>query len=105
MATEIKLELGEVQYLPERKHSATTPLVARTDESTGSGEELLVLTPGKKGLKLIPYGSLFHGYEPLTETPIFETPEGVLTDWHENNSEEETPPHVDATPEDFVEDK
>jgi hypothetical protein len=94
----IELEKGEVKFLPARRHAAATPLIARTDENIGSGEELLVITPGKDGLRLIPNGSKFLGYEPETELPIFELPDGKITDWHEQKpAEPEAPAPKTAT--------
>ena len=84
MADAIELEQGEVKRLPRSPHvaEALTPLIARTDQVVGSGEELLVLTPGKNGVRLLPYGAVFHDYAAFSNTPIFELPDGTTTDWH-----------------------
>jgi len=88
---DLELEPGEVKVLPERKHSSTTPLVARTDATVGTDEILLVILPGKAGLKAIPYGAKFLGYSP-EEVPIFEFEDGSTTTWHEPEPVEEPAP-------------
>lgn len=89
MADAIELQQGEVRRLatPPQVSADRAPLVARTDDITGTGEELLVLTPGLKGLKLLPYGSIFHDYISGTNIPVFELPDGTTTDWHLTDEE------------------
>jgi hypothetical protein len=79
MSQKIVLEKGEVKELPVPKHHNVTPLVARTDDVMGTGEELIVVTPGKNGLRILPYGSVFLDYEHLTNVPIFELPDGTYS--------------------------
>lgn len=88
MAQKLDLDQGEVVRLPKPAHSAVTPLIGRTDEISGTGQELIILTEGKKGIRIIPYGSIFHDYAPQSNTPIFELPDGSVTTWE---VEEEAP--------------
>lgn len=98
-ADAIELEVGEVRALPAPRHDAITPLVARTDEVVGTGEELLVITPGKRGLRLLPYGSTFLNYYLDTNIPVFELPDGSKTDWHvEQTQTPEEPQAPDTDP-------
>lgn len=94
MATEFNLEEGEVAVLPRRKHDPRLTYVARGDEGSGAADILFVLTPGKGGLRLLPYkGTTFLGYEVVEEVPIFQLEDGSTTDWHEKKEEApEEPP-------------
>lgn len=81
---EVKLEKGEVRQLPPHKHSPVPVFVARTDDVSGTGEELLLLTPGKEGIKVLPYGDgfTFWDYVDLPAggfVPVIELSDGTFT--------------------------